>query len=554
MNIYHARQELRTKSIYDLPLRVVYYARVSTDKEEQKSSIVNQRQHFEEFIRGNKNWKFFGGYIDDGISGMHAEKREEFQRMISDAKAGKFDFILTKEIPRFARNTLDSIQYSRQLLSYGVCIWFQNDGINTIDEDSEFRLTIMSGVAQDEIRKLSSRVKFGHAQAIKRGVVLGNSMIYGYEKQHVKLVINPEEAEMVRLIFEKYATGTWSTPKIEKLLYDNGYRNHKGEKISRGVIRNIIKNPKYKGYYVGGKVKVIDMFTKKQEFLPESEWNMFRDDGSRVPAIVDEETWERANKIFARRGNAIKERRTAFKTDNLFTGIIFCGDDGAPYWMKQHYVRGTEDVKWVCSYRIKNGAKSCNSFGLAESELKEIVASIINLTEINVEKCVQTYMDIFRNVISDDCKSGPNIKNIETQIESIKEKMAKLLDYNLNGFISDNEFIRKNQECKEKLSALTEKISNVPPEKDTAKDLETKLRRISKELERYKGVKADDIELSIIHNLIEKIIVYPIDFASKKAKLEVHLKNGETQELQYGRSGNIMKKMIEAQEKKMAGK
>ena len=148
-----------TKSIYDLELKVVYYARVSTDKEEQKNSIVNQRNHFEEFIRSNKKWEYCGGYIDDGISGIHAEKREEFQRMIMDAKNGKFDLIITKEISRFARNTLDSIQYTRKLLSYGVCVWFQNDNINTIDDDSEFRLTIMAGVAQDEVRKTSSHIQ-----------------------------------------------------------------------------------------------------------------------------------------------------------------------------------------------------------------------------------------------------------------------------------------------------------------------------------------------------------------------------------------------------------
>ena len=132
---------------------------------------------------------------------MHAEKREEFQRMLSDARMGKFDFVITKEISRFARNTLDSIQSTRKLLSCGVCGWVQTDTINTIDEDSEFRLTIMAGVAQDEIRKLSSRVRFGHAQAIKNGIVLGNSMLYGYGKKDGKLIINEEEAKMIRLIF-----------------------------------------------------------------------------------------------------------------------------------------------------------------------------------------------------------------------------------------------------------------------------------------------------------------------------------------------------------------
>lgn len=173
MNLYQLRNLLKTRSIFDIELTVSYYARVSTDREEQKNSIENQERHFEDMIHANKKWRFHKGYVDDGISGIHAEKRENFQQMLKDAKDQKFDLLITKEISRFARNTLDSIQYTRELLSYGVCVWFQNDNINTADEDSELRLTIMACIAQDEIRKLSSRVKFGHAQSIKKGVVLG---------------------------------------------------------------------------------------------------------------------------------------------------------------------------------------------------------------------------------------------------------------------------------------------------------------------------------------------------------------------------------------------
>ena len=183
MNIYHTRERLRTRSIYDLNLRVAFYARVSTDSEDQQVSIEHQTQYYKEFIKSNRNWKFAKGYIDNGISGIQTKHREQFKEMLEDAKNGKFDMLITKEITRFARNTLDSIQYTRQMLSWGVCVWFQNDNINTIDEDSELRLTIMAGVAQDEVRKLSNRVKFGHKQSIKNGVVLGNSRIYGYDKK-----------------------------------------------------------------------------------------------------------------------------------------------------------------------------------------------------------------------------------------------------------------------------------------------------------------------------------------------------------------------------------
>lgn len=512
MNIYHIREILRTKSIYDAELRVVYYARVSTDKEEQKNSIKNQKNHFEELISSNNCWNFCGGYVDDGISGIHAEKREEFQRMIRDAKSGKFDLIITKEISRFARNTLDSIQYTRELLRYGVCVWFQNDNINTIDEDSEFRLTIMAGVAQDEIRKLSNRVRFGHAQAIKNGVVLGNSHIYGYNKEKGRLTINEEEAPMVRLIFEKYASGEWSTPKIEKLLYDMGYRNYKGGKINRGVIQHIITNPKYKGWYVGGKVKIVDMFTKKQEFLPEEKWNMFKDDGNRVPAIVSEEIWELANKHFKKRSETIKSHRTSFKNGNLFTGKIYCSNDGAAYWMKQHYTRGKEDVKWVCSHRIKNGAISCNSFGVSEMELKVMLIDIIQESVTCIDEIAETYISIYRKItIENKNDSNLEIKELEEKIKHIKLKMDKLLDYNLNGSISDEEFIRRNTEFGNQIKSIEKRISELSKSELKNIGIEEKMIQISSLIKSYSKICPDDITKSIVDNMIDHIEITPIE-------------------------------------------
>lgn len=506
MNIYYARERLRTGSIFDLKLKVAYYARVSTERAEQQVSIKHQQEYYEEFIRSNQNWTFSGAYIDDGISGIHAEKREEFQNMIRDAKLGRVDMIITKEISRFARNTLDSIQYTRELLSYGVCVWFQNDGINTIDEDSEFRLTIMAGVAQDELRKLSSRIKFGHARSIQNGVVLGNR-IYGYHKKDGKLTIVPEEAEMIRMIFRDYASGTMSTPKLEKKLWDMGYRNFKGGKINRDVIRNIIKNPKYKGYFCGGKVKIVDMFTKKQEFLPESKWVIFKDDGSRVPQIIDEETWEKANEYMKKRSEAIKSHRTSFKNGNLFTGKIFCANDGAPYWMKQHYVRGKEDVRWVCSYKIKNGADSCSSHGIRESDLKKVVASLINESSCNIDEVINEYLNILRKVINNKPDTGIEKERLQNQIDAIKKKKEKILEYNLNGDISDEEFILRNKGYTKQIIDLEMEISKLVPEDVELQIVEKQLSKITEELKSFKEVKEEDINRQIIDKLFDKIVV-----------------------------------------------
>ena len=521
MNIYYVREKLRNCSIYDIELNVAYYARVSTEKVEQQASIKHQEEHFEELIHSNNRWKFAGSYIDDGISGMHADKREEFQRMLRDAKLGKIDMIITKEISRFARNTLDSIQYTRELLSYGVCVWFQNDGINTIDDDSEFRLTIMAGVAQDEIRKLSSRVKFGHAQSIKNGVVLGHRM-YGYSNNQGKLELIPEEADMVRMIFQDYASGI-STPRIEKKLWDMGYRSFKGGKINRDVIKNIIRNPKYKGYYCGGKVKVVDMFTKKQEFLPQSEWIMFKDDGSRVPQIIDETTWEKANAYLRERGEAIKSRRTSFKNENIFTGKLFCANDGAPYWMKQHYIRGKEDVRWVCSYKIKNGAASCNSFGLAESELKEIIAELINKSSENIDSILEEYFEILQSSIKNIPDNKNEISRLEKQIDLLKQKREKILEYNLDGKISDDEFISRNKEYVKQIKQIDSHILEIQNTK-SPEPVEIQLSAIKEQLEKFKGVNPKDINRQIVNELFEKITVEPL--AATCATLTFQLRSG----------------------------
>jgi DNA invertase Pin-like site-specific DNA recombinase len=179
MDIYKARQLMTSerKTIFDLDINVTFYARVSTLSDEQENSIENQISYFTEMIKSNAHWNYVEGYVDR-VRGESAENRESFMQMIDDGKSGKFDLVLTKEVSRFARNTIDSLTYTRELLSSGVGVFFQNDNICTIDPDSELRLTIMSSIAADEVRKLSERVRFGHKRAIKNGNVLGNNRIF----------------------------------------------------------------------------------------------------------------------------------------------------------------------------------------------------------------------------------------------------------------------------------------------------------------------------------------------------------------------------------------
>lgn len=224
--------------------------------------------YYEKLIKSVTNWTFVKGYVDEGISGAFVKKRDDFLRMIRDAKMGCFDFILTKEVSRFARDTLDSIQYKRELLLYGIGVFFETNNINTLDPDAELRSTIMSSLAQEELRKLSERVKFGNKRSVEKGRVSGSNNILGYKKDNGKLVIVPEEVEIVKTIFELYVYDNIGTTKLShKLFEEYGYINSKGNPIHASNIRDIIRNPKYKGYYCANKGETIDFRTKKENFI-----------------------------------------------------------------------------------------------------------------------------------------------------------------------------------------------------------------------------------------------------------------------------------------------
>lgn len=302
ITIYEIREQLQQgKSIFDLNLRVAYYARVSTEKEEQINSLENQISFFEEYIAKNKHWIKVSGYVDEGISGTTSLKRENFMKMIDDAKNKKFDLIVTKEVSRFSRDTIDSLFYTRKLLSYNVCVYFIADNIITASPDGELRLTIMSSMAQDEVRKISERTKFGFKRAIEKGVVLGTNNIWGYKKDKGKLVIDEAEAPLVKMIFDIYANDRKiGLKKLSNFLMEQGYYNHNGKAIHQNTLKRIIQNPKYKGYYTGGLSTVIDYRSKKRNFNERDKWKIYKD-YEKVPPIVSEELWEKANKKLIKR-------------------------------------------------------------------------------------------------------------------------------------------------------------------------------------------------------------------------------------------------------------
>ena len=528
MDIHDIRQQLRTKSLYDIPLRVTYYARVSSESDEQLNSLGNQIQYYEDFIRRNAAWTFVPGYIDEGLSGISTKRRENFNRMIDDAAEGTFDLIITKEISRFARNTLDSIQFTRQLLGCGVGVFFQNDNINTFDEDSELRLSIMSSIAQDELRKLSSRVKFGHQQAIKNNVVLGNSRIFGYRKENRRLVIDEEQAPMVRELFELYATDQYSMKQIEALFWEKGYRNLNGKKIAHTTMSNMISNPKYKGYYVGNKVKVVDMFTKKQKFLPPEEWVMFKDEtGEIVPAIVSEELWDQANAILRRRSDDVKNRQGVCNHANLLTGKLVCTCCGTAYYRRESQDRqGHKNSKWVCSGKIKNGADSCASFPIYEDEIKPLLLDLFRDTEASAEALIEEYVEMYRS-LDRGGKLGSQIAALHKKLATVEQKRMKLLTFNAQGKLDDADFLAMNKQCSAEAKTLQAQLDELTAQQESAGNMKQQLDTIRTVLRNaQKDAAKGVITKEFVARYIDKIFVTPEEDGS--LRLDIKIFTGES--------------------------
>ena len=561
MDINTVRQQLRTKSLYDIPLRVTYYARVSSESDEQRNSLENQIRYYEDLIRKNNAWTFVPGYIDEGLSGISTKHRENFNRMVDDAQFDKFDLIITKEISRFARNTLDSIQYTRQLLSDGVGVFFQNDNINTLDEDSELRLSIMSSIAQDELRKLSSRVKFGHQQAIRQNVVLGNSRIFGYRKDQKRLVIDETEAPMVRELFERYATDRYSMKQLETLFWEKGYRNLNGNKIAHSTMSGMISNPKYKGYYVGNKVKVVDMFTKKQKFLPPEEWVMFKDEtGKIVPAIVSEELWERANAVLRRRSEDVKNRQGICNHANLLTGKLFCTHCARPYYRRDSVDKqGRRNSKWVCSGKINNGRESCPSIPIYESELIPLIFEVFRDTKEASAAMIEEYERMYRAMTSEGGAEA-KIAAAQGSVELALKKKSKLLELAALDSITAADFKAMTAQCNAEIQAAEREIAELREQQASSEEFRANMERIRKALrDAERDCANGEITREFIDTFIDKIFATPEDDGT--IRLDIRIFTGERcekylQKLKRrakceGRSGHTFKKMIEAQEQKM---
>ena len=524
MNVLQIRREMRNgKTIFDLPLRVTFYARVSTDKDEQINSLENQIQYYTELIQSKPNWTYIEGYIDEGISGTSTKKRDSFKRMIRDAKAGRFDFIITKEISRFSRSTLDSIKYTQELLEHDVGVLFQNDNINTLDSDSEFRLVVMAGVAQDEVRKLSERLKFGFRQAIKNGHVLGNDKLWGYDKKDCVLTINEEEAQVVRRIFDLYANQQMGIRRISQTLYDEGFASRKGNAFNVLTIRHILCNPKYKGWYCANKSQTVDYRSKRKVFLDESEWVMYPDPS--IPAIVSVELWDRANALYKRRSQQMMSHQSAAEFHNRYpySGKIICEEHGTSFHRQVLKSAKGEKEVWQCRVYRNRGRAGCTAPQLRTTELDQIMADIFDQLVQNKQAIIDAVVTVLQSV-PDEHDYAQDIRHIEEGLSSIQAKKDRLLEMSIEGVISTAEFKQRNDGFNEQIKTLEEKLAALQSEAEKGPQTTAQLQEIRSALEEELTFQ-NSVNSVLVTTILDKIEVKK-GSTKEELHLDIYLKFG----------------------------
>lgn len=448
----------QNSDILDKKKRVAAYCRVSTDSDDQANSFESQQRYFRKYIEQKPDWTLYKIFADEGISGTSTKKRREFNRMIDCAKCGEFDLIITKEISRFARNTLDSIYYTRDLKKHGVGVIFMNDNINTLDSDSELRLAIMSSIAQEESRKTSERVKWGQRRRMEEGVVFGRSML-GYDVRDGKMYINQDGAAVVRQIFHKFTFEGKGTHVISRELSEEGISPMHVKEWHSSVILRIIRNEKYCGDLVQKKTYTPDFLSHEKKYNKGQE--KFIIIKNHHEPIISREIFELANKILDERSLSQKEKNK-YSRRYTFSGKIKCGQCGKNYVARYKTRRNGSIYKaWRCSESAKHGAfhtdKSgnyigCDGVSIRNDDIVYLMSLVTKMLLPDNENIINKLIHVIKQVLNSDIYTTST--DLKKNIKIAEDNHRKLLELYFSGEINETEFNKAETEYKCEIEKL----------------------------------------------------------------------------------------------------
>lgn len=456
-------------------LKIAAYCRVSTDKEDQANSFESQQRYFREYIGLQPDWELYEIYADEGISGTSTKNRTAFHRMLQDARNHRFDRILTKEVSRFSRNILDTITYTRELRSLDIGVVFLNDGIFTLDPDSELRLSIMGSLAQEESRRTSSRVKWGQTRRMEQGVVFGRSLL-GYDVKNGKMTVNPEGAEIVRLIFHKYVQERKGTTVIARELEEAGYQTLTGRNTWRNtVVLKILKNEKYCGDLKQKKTITPDYLTHQKKYNRGEEAFIFLKDHHQP--IVSREMWDAAQREIARRD---VDGRVPAGHGSLYplSGKILCSQCGRNFTSHSRRRKNGDVYKvWRCAGGTATGCSV--RYQLRDREAMELVERSVNTLELDRSAFLQEMTRlIVLGVQASQKGNQARKKQLRKEFRTLQCRKAAMLDAFFEGSISQEDMELMNGEYSRRMKGLQDKLSALPQESTSAdpRALEEKLR------------------------------------------------------------------------------
>ena len=490
--------------------RVAAYVRVSTDGEGQLQSFQSQKEYYQDKIFKNKEWVMVGIYADEAITGTKTVKRDGFLKMINDCMAGMVDVILTKSISRFSRNLVDTLQYVRMLKDKGIAVIFEKENINTLSMESEMALALLSTLAQNEVESLSANVKLGIKMKMKRGEMMGfnGCLGYDYHPEDKSITINPEEAEVVREIYDMYLSG-YGAPTIAKELTRLGRKNKKGEvKWTDSGIRSIINNEKYKGDLLLGKTFTVDPISKRRlENMGEEEQYYIKEHHE---PIVSPEIWEAAQEIkksrYRRSTMSVPGTRKKYSRKYAFSSMCECGFCGK-YMTRRAHNQTTTQTKpvWKCRTATNFGIESCpHSKSIDEAIIENAFLEMFHLLADNFDDVLDSVIRSVEETLSDD-ESAVKLQRLDKSFSSMESKRKKLTD-----MLLDDKIIKEAYDAK--YNELTRKINQVKGERALYSANVEAQQHISRRMREIRACIAeadmlDKFDRVVFESIVEKVIV-----------------------------------------------
>lgn len=435
-------------------------------------------------------------YYDDGISGTSVDRRAGFSRMIADALNGRIDLIITKEVSRFARNTVDTLQYVRLLKSRNIGVIFMNDNISTLDSEGEFRLTIMASISQEESRKTSDRVKWGQKRSMEQGVVFGRDLL-GYTVKNGRLYVNPEEAAIVRRIFHKYVVEEKGTYVIARELSEEGFRPKQVKRWSNTVILRVLKNEKYVGDLCQKKTITPDFLTHKKQYNCGVEEMIYLK--NHHEPIIDRDMWERTQAELRRRGPS-EDAKSKYSSRYWCSGKLICGECG------QSFVSRTKALKNGSIYRAWrcNGAEDCSNSSVNDKVLLAAVSYCLRLVCQTNDKIAEDILSELQRVR--ECRECIETSNLERQISAICIKKKKAIDLALEGVIGKEDLKRQNDIYDGQLESINAQRQALERMKAENREKTDDIRACEAETERILEFGTENTEL--YRFMLDKIVIH----------------------------------------------